>query len=68
MPVLHGGVGGDHSAVRRGVVDRAAAVAVNVVARVLYTWRWSLVALWFTALILMILARFWNYWSTLICL
>ena len=31
--------------------------------RVLYTWRWSLVALWFTALILMILVRFWNYWS-----
>jgi uncharacterized membrane protein len=38
----------------------------NVVARVVYTLRWSLVALWFTALILMILVRFWNYWSTLI--
>jgi uncharacterized membrane protein len=38
----------------------------NVVARVLYTWRWSLVALWFTALILMILVRFWDYWSTLL--
>lgn len=38
----------------------------NAVARVLHTWRWSLVALWFTALVLMILARFWNYWSTLI--
>jgi uncharacterized membrane protein len=38
----------------------------NPVARVLYTWRWSLVALWFTALILMILMRFWDYWSTLI--
>ena len=36
------------------------------VARVLYQWRWSLVALWFTALILMILVRFWTYWSTLI--
>ena len=35
------------------------------VARVLYRWRWSLVALWFTAVILMILVRFWNYWSTL---
>jgi hypothetical protein len=33
---------------------------------VLYTWRWSLVALWFTALILMILMRFWDYWSTLL--
>jgi uncharacterized membrane protein len=38
----------------------------NAVARVLHTWRWSLVALWFTALILLILVRFWNYWSTLI--
>jgi uncharacterized membrane protein len=38
----------------------------NGVARVLYTWRWSLVALWFTGLILLILVRFWNYWSTLI--
>lgn len=38
----------------------------NAVARVLYTWRWSLVALWFTALILLILVRFWDYWSTLI--
>jgi uncharacterized membrane protein len=38
----------------------------NSVARVLYAWRWSLVALWFTALILLILVRFWDYWSTLI--
>ena len=35
-------------------------------ARFIYQWRWSLVTLWFTALILMILVRFWNYWSTLI--
>ena len=41
-------------------------LAGNTAARVLYTWRWSLVALWFTALILLILVRFWNYWSTLI--
>ena len=34
--------------------------------RTLYTWRWSLVALWFTAVLLLILERFWNYWSTLI--
>jgi uncharacterized membrane protein len=34
--------------------------------RVVYQWRWSLVTLWFTALILMILVRFWSYWSTLI--
>jgi uncharacterized membrane protein len=38
----------------------------NAVARVLYTWRWSLVALWFTGLILLILVRFWTYWSTLV--
>jgi uncharacterized membrane protein len=38
----------------------------NGVARFVYQWRWSLVTLWFTALILMILMRFWNYWSTLI--
>lgn len=41
-------------------------LAHNGFARFVYQWRWSLVALWFTALILMILARFWDYWSTLI--
>ena len=40
--------------------------AGNVVARSVHQWRWSLVALWFTALILLILVRFWDYWSTLI--
>jgi uncharacterized membrane protein len=38
----------------------------NKVIRALYTWRWSLVALWFTALILLMLVRFWDYWSTLV--
>jgi len=41
-------------------------LARNPVARAVYTWRWSIVALWFTAVILMILVRFWSYWSTLI--
>ena len=41
-------------------------LARNAVARILYTWRWSIVALWFTAIVLLILVRFWNYWSTLI--
>ena len=41
-------------------------LAGNGFARFLYQWRWSLVVLWFTGLILMILVRFWNYWSTLI--
>jgi uncharacterized membrane protein len=38
----------------------------HVVARLLHQWRWSITALWFTALILLILVRFWDYWSTLI--
>jgi uncharacterized membrane protein len=38
----------------------------HAVVRALYHWRWSLVALWFTGLILLILMHFWYYWSTLI--
>ncbi|MGE2835635.1 vitamin K epoxide reductase family protein [Mycobacterium sp. SMC-4] len=38
----------------------------NAVVRTLHTWRWSLVALWFTAVLLLILERFWSYWSTLL--
>jgi uncharacterized membrane protein len=34
--------------------------------RVLYQWRWSIAVLWFTAVFLLIMARFWNYWSTLL--
>ena len=41
-------------------------LAGNPVARAIYHWRWSLVTLWFTAVALMILVRFWDYWSTLI--
>jgi hypothetical protein len=41
-------------------------LAGNPVARFLYNWRWPLVALWFTEVILEILVRFWDYWSTLI--
>jgi uncharacterized membrane protein len=37
----------------------------GAVARVLFGWRWSIVALWFTAVFLMIMVRFWDYWSTL---
>ncbi len=36
------------------------------VAWVLYQWRWSIAVLWFTAVLLLILVRFWNYWSTLL--
>lgn len=33
---------------------------------VIYQWRWSIAALWFTAVFLLIMARFWDYWSTLL--
>lgn len=42
------------------------ALAGNAVGRAVYQWRWSMTALWFTALILLILVRFWDYWSTLL--
>jgi uncharacterized membrane protein len=38
----------------------------GTVARELYRWRWSIATLWFTAVFLLILARFWDYWSTLL--
>ena len=41
-------------------------LAANPLARAVYHWRWPLVVLWFTAVLLMILVRFWDYWSTLI--
>jgi len=41
-------------------------LAGNPVANAIYAWRWSIVALWFTAVVLLILVRFWNYWSTLL--
>ena len=41
-------------------------LAANPVAHALHSWRWPLVALWFTGIFLLILVRFWDYWSTLI--
>ncbi len=41
-------------------------LAGNKVARTLYNWRWPIVVLWFTSVILEILVRFWDYWSTLV--
>lgn len=41
-------------------------LAGNSVAHALYQWRWPLVTLWFTGVLLLILVRFWDYWSTLI--
>ncbi|AXN43704.1 MULTISPECIES: vitamin K epoxide reductase family protein [Mycobacterium ulcerans group] len=34
--------------------------------RVLFQWRWSIATLWLTAVFLLIMVRFWNYWSTLL--
>ena len=31
----------------------------------IYHWRWSITALWFTAVVLLILVRFREYWATL---
>ncbi|MGH3542924.1 MAG: vitamin K epoxide reductase family protein [Mycobacterium sp.] len=42
------------------------AIENGALARGLYHWRWSITALWFTAVILLILVRFWDYWSTLL--
>lgn len=36
------------------------------VAQVVYQWRWSIAALWFTAVVLLIMVRFWDYWATLL--
>lgn len=36
------------------------------VLRLLVQWRWSMLTFWFTAVFLLIMVRFWNYWSTLI--
>jgi uncharacterized membrane protein len=38
----------------------------GIVARELYHWRWSIATIWFTAVFLLIVVRFWAYWSTLI--
>jgi uncharacterized membrane protein len=50
------------SIVLRPALERRETVAAHVV----YRWRWSLTALWFTAVVLLIMVRFWNYWSTLL--
>lgn len=38
----------------------------SAVVRLLYQWRWSLTTLWFTGVFLLIMVRFWDYWSTLL--
>ncbi len=41
-------------------------LAGNKVLDAVYQWRWPLYAVWVTAIALLILDRFWSYWSTLI--
>jgi uncharacterized membrane protein len=38
----------------------------GVVVRELHHWRWSIATIWFTVVFLLIVVRFWDYWSTLI--
>lgn len=38
----------------------------SAVVRLIYQWRWSLTTLWFTGVFLLIMVRFWDYWSTLL--
>jgi uncharacterized membrane protein len=51
---------------RYGAVGSSRTRLGAAAARVVHRWRWSLTALWFAALILLILVQFWYYWSTLV--
>jgi uncharacterized membrane protein len=48
------------------LVRPALETRAGTVARVFYQWRWSIATLWFTAVFLLIMVQFWNYWSTLL--
>ena len=48
------------------IVLRPSLDSAGAAVRVLFGWRWSLVTLWFTAVFLLIMVRFWDYWSTLL--
>jgi uncharacterized membrane protein len=48
------------------IVLRPTLADSNALVRVLYQWRWSITALWFTAVFVLIMVRFWDYWSTLL--
>jgi uncharacterized membrane protein len=49
-----------------GSIACGPAIRGNTLARGVFHWRWSITALWFTAVVLLILERFWDYWSTLL--
>jgi uncharacterized membrane protein len=48
------------------LVRPALQAETSTVARLPYQWRWSVATFWFTALFLLIMVQFWNYWSTLL--
>ena len=48
------------------IAFRASLEGSNAVVRLLFQWRWSFAVLWFTGVFLLIMVRFWNYWSTLV--
>jgi uncharacterized membrane protein len=48
------------------ILRPALASRESAVTRLLFDWRWSIATLWFTAVFLLIMVRFWNYWSTLL--
>ena len=47
------------------IAFRASLEGSTAVMRLLFQWRWSIAVLWFTGVFLLIMERFWNYWSTL---
>ena len=48
------------------IVLRPTLADSNALVGVLFQWRWSITALWLTAVFLLIMVRFWDYWSTLL--
>ena len=48
------------------IAFRASIEGSTAVVRVLFQWRWSIAVLWFTGVFLLVMVRFWNYWSTLV--
>ncbi|MGA7052578.1 MAG: vitamin K epoxide reductase family protein [Mycobacterium sp.] len=48
------------------IAFRSSLEGSNAVVRLLFQWRWSIAVLWFTGVFLLIMVRFWNYWSTLV--
>jgi uncharacterized membrane protein len=48
------------------VAFRPSLEASSIAERILFEWRWSIAVLWFTTVFLLIVVRFWSYWSTIL--